>query len=237
MFLTASWAVTPSFRAKALSLAIRQWMLSCPKTCIGTWVTLWTSTPPRWRQPNEPVPAVQRLWLALLLPRLRKKAPQQRSTSLCTSAQERSSRYGLRACCRFARTERACCWSIPPQDTDGDGMPHTWETANGLNLKAHDHNGTQLAMPLLSIPRYTNVEVYLQLSSSSDCLKPTHDRPTGVTSGNVGQHGVEVAGAATQHKQVPQAVPVANAGVGNIEIDASGVEHAPRCQPHEAAGG
>ena len=52
-----------------------------------------------------------------------------------------------------------------PQDTDGDGMPDTWETANGLNPQSQDHNGTQLAMPLLGMPGYTNLEVYLHLLS------------------------------------------------------------------------
>jgi hypothetical protein len=52
-----------------------------------------------------------------------------------------------------------------PPDTDGDGMPDAWETANGLNPQAQDHNGTQLSMPLLSIPGYTNLEVYLHMLS------------------------------------------------------------------------
>lgn len=52
-----------------------------------------------------------------------------------------------------------------PLDTDGDGIPDTWETANGLNPQAQDHNGTQLSMPLLSMPGYTNLEVYLHMLS------------------------------------------------------------------------
>ncbi|WP_426304738.1 hypothetical protein ACN9MJ_18310 [Acidovorax facilis] len=52
-----------------------------------------------------------------------------------------------------------------PQDSDGDGMPDSWETAHGLNPHAQDHNGTQLAMPLIGMPGYTNLEVYLHLLS------------------------------------------------------------------------
>ncbi len=52
-----------------------------------------------------------------------------------------------------------------PQDSDGDGMPDTWETANGLNPLVQDHNGTQLSMSLLGMPGYTNLEVYLHLLS------------------------------------------------------------------------
>lgn len=52
-----------------------------------------------------------------------------------------------------------------PQDSDGDGMPDTWERANGLNPQAQDHQGTQLSMPLLGMPGYTNLEVYLHLLS------------------------------------------------------------------------
>lgn len=58
--------------------------------------------------------------------------------------------------------------TLPPaalQDSDGDGMPDTWENANGLNPQVQDHNGTQLSMPLLGMPGYTNLEVYLHLLS------------------------------------------------------------------------
>ena len=44
-------------------------------------------------------------------------------------------------------------------------MPDTWETANGLNPQAQDHNGTQLSMPVLGMPGYTNLEVYLHVLS------------------------------------------------------------------------
>jgi len=49
----------------------------------------------------------------------------------------------------------------PPADTDGDGMPDAWETAHGLNPLVQDHNGTQLSMPMIGVPGYTNLEVYL----------------------------------------------------------------------------
>ncbi|MFC2123989.1 polysaccharide lyase family 1 protein [Bacteroidota bacterium] len=47
---------------------------------------------------------------------------------------------------------------LPAQaDTDSDGMPDTWETANGLNPNdASDRNGTNL-----SLDGYTNIEIYL----------------------------------------------------------------------------
>ncbi|WP_034339850.1 hypothetical protein [Deinococcus misasensis] len=48
-----------------------------------------------------------------------------------------------------------------PQDTDNDGMPDAWETANGLNPKAPDNNGTTLSKAKLGMEGYTNLEVYL----------------------------------------------------------------------------
>jgi len=50
---------------------------------------------------------------------------------------------------------------LPPQDSDGDGMPDAWEQAHGLNPGAQDHNGQELSMPLIGVPGYTNLEVYL----------------------------------------------------------------------------
>ena len=47
------------------------------------------------------------------------------------------------------------------QDSDGDGMPDAWEQAHGLNPGAQDHNGQELSMPLIGVPGYTNLEVYL----------------------------------------------------------------------------
>ena len=50
---------------------------------------------------------------------------------------------------------------LPPQDSDGDGMPDAWEQAHGLNPGAQDHNGQELSMPMIGVPGYTNLEVYL----------------------------------------------------------------------------
>ncbi|MGL4436663.1 MAG: thrombospondin type 3 repeat-containing protein, partial [Giesbergeria sp.] len=50
---------------------------------------------------------------------------------------------------------------LPPQDSDGDGMPDAWELAHGLNPGAQNHNGQELSMPLVGVPGYTNLEVYL----------------------------------------------------------------------------
>jgi hypothetical protein len=49
----------------------------------------------------------------------------------------------------------------PPTDTDNDGMPNTWETANGLNPNVADHNGTTLSVRLTGVAGYTNLECYL----------------------------------------------------------------------------
>jgi hypothetical protein len=48
-----------------------------------------------------------------------------------------------------------------PVDSDGDGMPDSWETARGLDPSVQDHNGTGLSVPWLGVPGYTNLEVYL----------------------------------------------------------------------------
>ena len=48
-----------------------------------------------------------------------------------------------------------------PQDTDNDGMPNEWETANGLNPSVQDHNGTQLSKKFTGVEGYTNLECYL----------------------------------------------------------------------------
>lgn len=48
-----------------------------------------------------------------------------------------------------------------PTDSDADGMPDVWESANGLNPQMQDHNGTQLSLPTLGVQGYTNLEVYL----------------------------------------------------------------------------
>jgi pectate lyase len=52
-----------------------------------------------------------------------------------------------------------------PLDSDGDGMSDAWEAAHGLNPLEPEHNGTQLSMPLLGVPGYTNLEVCLHLLS------------------------------------------------------------------------
>ncbi len=45
----------------------------------------------------------------------------------------------------------------PPVDSDGDGMPDSWEEKYGLNKNnADDHNGTEL-----SADGYTNIEMYI----------------------------------------------------------------------------
>jgi len=48
-----------------------------------------------------------------------------------------------------------------PTDTDNDGMPDEWETANGLNPNLQDHNSTQLSKKFTGIEGYTNLECYL----------------------------------------------------------------------------
>lgn len=45
--------------------------------------------------------------------------------------------------------------TTPLTDTDGDGMPDSWEIENGLNPKVADHNGNDLSTG------YTNIEVYI----------------------------------------------------------------------------
>jgi hypothetical protein len=48
-----------------------------------------------------------------------------------------------------------------PVDTDNDGMPDSWETANGLNPNVADHNGTGLSVRFTGVSGYTNLECYL----------------------------------------------------------------------------
>jgi hypothetical protein len=43
----------------------------------------------------------------------------------------------------------------PPVDTDGDGMPDAWESANGTNPSVHDANGD------VDGDGYTNIEEYI----------------------------------------------------------------------------
>lgn len=53
-----------------------------------------------------------------------------------------------------------------PADGDADGLPDAFElrhAAFGLANGTADHNGQQLSLPLLGVPGYTNIEVYLEL--------------------------------------------------------------------------
>ncbi len=60
-----------------------------------------------------------------------------------------------------------------PLDTDNDGMPDVWETANGLNLSVADHNGTNLSVALTGLAGYTNLECYLnQLANAISGAAP-----------------------------------------------------------------
>ncbi|MDD5011317.1 MAG: hypothetical protein PHQ00_04265 [Phycisphaerae bacterium] len=67
--------------------------------------------------------------------------------------------------------------SLPaPTDTDHDGMPDSWETANGLNPSdAADRNDYDLNS------NYTNLEVYLYSLVESDVTAPTPDPMTFAT--------------------------------------------------------
>jgi pectate lyase len=61
--------------------------------------------------------------------------------------------------------------STPPQDTDNDGMPNAWETAQGLNPDdSTDVNGTDL-----SNEGYTNIEVYIN-SLMDSAMPPAVNR-------------------------------------------------------------
>ena len=55
----------------------------------------------------------------------------------------------------------------PPQDSDNDGMPDSWELQYGLNPAQQDHNGSQLSVALTGIAGYTNLECYLHLLALS----------------------------------------------------------------------
>lgn len=56
----------------------------------------------------------------------------------------------------------------PPQtDSDSDGMPDYWETAQGLINGTQDHNGTQLSIPITGVSGYTNLECYLNCLSDA----------------------------------------------------------------------
>jgi hypothetical protein len=51
--------------------------------------------------------------------------------------------------------------AVVPSDRDGDGMSDEFECRNGLNPVVQDHNGSDLAMRLVGVAGYTNLEVYL----------------------------------------------------------------------------
>ncbi len=70
--------------------------------------------------------------------------------------------------------------SLPaPTDTDHDGMPDAWETANGLNLgNAADRNDYDLHLD------YTNLEVYLNSLLAGDLEAPTAPAGLAATAGN-----------------------------------------------------
>ena len=46
-----------------------------------------------------------------------------------------------------------------PTDSDNDGMSDTWETANKLNPRVADNNGTTLSLAKTGVEGYTNLEV------------------------------------------------------------------------------
>ena len=53
---------------------------------------------------------------------------------------------------------------LAPIDSDGDGMPDSFEIANaafGLNPSSNDANGSALSVPFTGIAGYTNLECYL----------------------------------------------------------------------------
>lgn len=56
---------------------------------------------------------------------------------------------------------------VAPSDSDSDGMPDYWETANGLNPNVQDHNGTNLSMAITGVSGYTNLECYLNCLSDA----------------------------------------------------------------------
>ena len=54
-----------------------------------------------------------------------------------------------------------------PADSDNDGMPNAFETANGLNPNVFDANETQLSLAFTGIAGYTNLECYLNALADS----------------------------------------------------------------------
>jgi hypothetical protein len=54
-----------------------------------------------------------------------------------------------------------------PVDTDGDGMPDTWETAKGLDPATPDGNLTTLSRQTFGVDFYTNLEVWLHEASEA----------------------------------------------------------------------
>ncbi|MFH1761840.1 MAG: FlgD immunoglobulin-like domain containing protein [bacterium] len=58
--------------------------------------------------------------------------------------------------------------SAAKTDSDNDGMPDAWESANGLNSgDAADANGTSLSNVFTGVEGYTNIEVYINALAES----------------------------------------------------------------------
>ncbi len=75
----------------------------------------------------------------------------------------------------------------PPIDSDNDGMPDYWETANGLNPQVEDHNNTELSLKYTGMEGYTNLECYLNRLADSLVL----GLPTVVT--DIAEHNTSEA--------------------------------------------
>ena len=81
---------------------------------------------------------------------------------------------------------------VAPADTDGDGMPNAWETANGTNPNLADNNGD------INSDGYTNLENYINSIGSGDVEgQPTVATPAAATPTTVNgtTTGLSVLGA------------------------------------------
>jgi pectate lyase len=72
--------------------------------------------------------------------------------------------------------------NVADTDSDNDGMPDYWETAQGLDPSAPDHNGSDLSVSITGVTGYTNLECYL--NCLSDAL---------VNGGSVGTCGIQIS--------------------------------------------